>query len=134
MEMAEATLEAKTDAKKKNAYCLDQSNDSSIEYPLKYYVEVINDSRKCVAVRVSEFIPKSVTLQKFIFGTLQVNLNGWYPRPTPADEVALLPHQRCRAWIGIDTKKFTNQAVDNLEGSIGALTLTANGKKISFDL
>jgi len=103
-------------------------------YPLKHYIEATNDSRKCVAVRVSDYKPNAVTLQKFIPSTLQIHLNGWYPKPDSTDSVALLPNQRCRAWIGVDATKFTKLQLDTLEGKIGTLTLTANGKKIPFEL
>jgi hypothetical protein len=119
--------------RKTNAYPTEQT-DPGVVYPLKYYVEAINDSRKCVAVRVSEFKPTAVTLQKFVPDTLQVMLNGWCPRPNTTDSVALLPNQRCRAWIGVDAGKFTKADLERLEGKIGTLTLTADGKKIPFAL
>jgi hypothetical protein len=86
-------------------------------------------------VRVSDYTPNAVTLQKFIPGTLQVMMSdGWYPRPDPTDSVALLPNQRFRAWVAIDMGKFTKNQVETLVGKIGTLTLTANGKKIPFEL
>jgi hypothetical protein len=121
--------------RKTHAYVSDQSETADIEYPLKYYIEAINDSRKCVAVRVSDYASNAVTLQKFVPNTLQAMMpDGWHPRPNTTDSVALLPNQRCRAWIGIDATKFTKNQVEALEGRIGTLTLTANEKKISFEL
>jgi hypothetical protein len=124
----------KPSLRKIKAYASDQS-DAGASYPLKYYLEVINDSRRCVAVRVFDFKPNAVSLQKFVPDTLQIMLNGkWCPTPDSIDSVALLPHQRCRAWIGVDTKKFTKADLDRLEANIGTLILTANSKKIEFPL
>src|SRR5205823_13740216 len=50
-----------------HAYPSDQISTGAT-YPLKYYVEVINDSSKCVAVRVVDFRGNAVTLQKFLPG------------------------------------------------------------------
>lgn len=121
--------------RKTHGYVSDQSETTGVLYPLKYYIEAINDSGKCVAVRVAAYVPNAVTLQKFVPDTLQaMMLDGWYPRPNTADSVALLPNQRCRAWVGIDATKFTKNQVETLEGKIGTLTLTANGKKVPFAL
>lgn len=120
--------------RKTNAYPSDQSDEPGIQFPLKYYLETINDSRKSIAVRVVEFVPNAVTLQKFVTATVQVMFDKWCPRPIATDEVALLPNQRCRAWIGVDAKRFTKDDLDRLEGKIGTLVLTANGKRISFNL
>ncbi len=117
-----------------HAYCSDQAA-AGATYPLKYYLEIINDSNKCVAVRVSEYKPDSVTLQQFIPNTLQIELGGkWLPATHSIDAVALLPNQRCCAWIGVDTTKFTKANVETLKGRIGTLTMTANRKRISFKL
>jgi hypothetical protein len=117
-----------------HAYCSDQATTGAI-FPLKYYVEMINDARKCIAVRVSEYKPNSVTLQKFVPNTLQIELGGtWLPTPHAVDVVAVLPNQRCRAWIGVDATKFTKANVDTLAGKIGTLTITADSKKIQFPL
>ena len=111
------------------------SEQAGAMYPLKYYIEVVNDSRKCVEVRVSEFIGNAVSLQKFVQNTLQVMFDGkWFPTDLATETVALLPNQRCRAWIGVDSTKFTRADLERLEGRIGILTLTANGKKLPFHL
>jgi hypothetical protein len=121
--------------RKTQVYVSDQSAVADILYPMKYYLEAVNDSRKCVAVRLSDFIPNAVTLQKFVPQTLQAYMaDGWHPKPNAADTVALLPNQRCRAWVAIDTTKFTKNQIETLEGKIGTLTLIANGKKIPFEL
>lgn len=84
---------------------------------------------------VSDYAADAVTLQKFVPDTLQAMMpDGWHPKPNTTDSVALLPNQRCRAWVGIDAKKFTKNQLETLEGKIGTLTLTANGKKIPFKL
>jgi hypothetical protein len=104
-------------------------------YPLKYYLEVVNDSRKCVEVRVSEFVGDAVNLQKFVQSTLQILFDGkWFPTDLATEAVGLLPNQRCRAWVGVDAKKFTKADLERLEGKIGILMLTANGHKIPFRL
>ena len=117
-----------------HAYASDQSATGAM-YPLKYYLEVINDSKKCVAVRVSDYEPDNIKLQKFVPGTLQLMLEGnWFPTPNSTEMLALLPNQRCRAWIGVDAKNFTQADLQRFKGKIGTLTLTANGKKIPFVL
>jgi hypothetical protein len=117
-----------------HAYSSDQSTTGA-RYPLKYYLEVVNDSRKCVAVRVLEYKPKAVALQKFVPQTLQLMLDShWFPTPDSVESVALLPNQRCRAWIGVDTTNFTKAQLDRFEGNIGTLILTANSKEVAFDL
>lgn len=111
------------------------SEQNGAMYSLKYYLEIVNDSRRSVEVRVSEFTPDAVSLQKFVQSTLQVMFDGkWFPTELATEAVALLPNQRRRAWIGIDAKKFTKADVERLEGKIGTLTLTANGRKIAFQL
>ena len=86
-------------------------------------------------VRVSEFVGDAVSLQKFVQSTLQVLFDGkWFPTDLATEAVALLPNQRCRAWIGVDAKKFTKADLERLEGKIGILTLSANGYKIPFRL
>jgi hypothetical protein len=120
--------------RKTEAYASDQSTDPTVSYPLKYYLEAVKDSRKCTEVRVTEYMPNVVTLQKFVTNTLQVNLSGWCPRPLAGESVALLPNQRCRAWIGVDAKKFSKADLEILEGKIGTLILTANGKRIPFEI
>jgi hypothetical protein len=120
--------------RKTHAYPSDQSTTGAT-YPLKYYVELINDSRRCVAVRVSGYKPNTVTLQKFVPSTLQLMLDGnWLPTPNSTEAVALLPNQRCRAWLGIDSTKFTKADLERLEGRIGTVTLSADGKSIAFEL
>lgn len=120
--------------RKTHAYPSDQSTTGAA-YPLKYYLEVINDSKKCVAVRVAEYIPNTVSLQKFVPDTLQVMLAGnWLPTQHSVESVALLPHQRCRAWVGADPSRFSKADLEKLEGKIGKLILTANGKRIPFNL
>ncbi len=121
--------------RKTNAYVSDQSAVEGILYPLKYYIEAVNDSRKCIEVRVWDYSPNAVMLQKFVPGSLQAMMpDGWHPKPNATDSVALLPNQRCRAWIAVDATKFTASQVDTLEGKIGVLTLTANGNRIPFKL
>jgi hypothetical protein len=121
--------------RKTHGYVSDQSETTGVLYPLKYYIEAINDSRRCIAVRVADYAPSAVTLQKFVPDTLQAMMpDGWHPKPNTTDSVALLPNQRCRAWVGIDATKFTKNQVETLEGKIGTLTLTANGKKVPFVL
>lgn len=120
--------------RKTHAYASDQASTGAT-YPLKYYLEAINDSRKCVAVRVIDFKEDVVKLQKFVPSTLQVMIEGqWLPTLNSVESVALLPHQRCRAWIGVDSKKFTQTDLEKLQGKMGSLILSANGKEIQFDL
>jgi hypothetical protein len=103
-------------------------------FPIKYYVDVINDSRKSVAVRVAGYERDTVSLQKFIPNTLQVMLGGKFlPDTNSVESVAVLPNQRCCAWVGVDSQ-FTKAQLGNLKGRIGTLTLTANGKRIAFKL
>jgi hypothetical protein len=120
--------------RKTHAYVSDQSQ-SGASYRLKYYLELVNDSKKCVAVTVSEFGPNTVTLQKFVPNTLQLMIDGnWLPTPNSTEAVALLPRQRCRVWIGIDSAKFTAPQVEGLAARLGTLILTENGKKVPFAL
>lgn len=111
------------------------SEQTGAMYPLKYYLEIVNDSRRCVEVRVSEFVGNAVNLQKFVQNTIQILFDGkWFPTDLATEVAALLPNQRCRVWIGVDAKKFTKADLERLQGRIGILTLTANGKKIPFQL
>ena len=124
----------KPSLRKTHAYVSDQSTTGA-SYPLKYYVELINDSKKCVAVRVSDYQPNTVGLQKFVPNTLQLMLEGkWLPTPDSTEAVALLPNQRCRAWLGIDATKFSKADIERLEGKIGTVTLSVDGKIIALVL
>lgn len=120
--------------RKTHAYASDQATTGAT-YPLKYYLELVNDSRKCIEVRVSEYKPSAVTLQKFVPSTLQLFLEGtWLPTPHSIEAVGLLPNQRCRAWIGVDANKHKKEDLERLEGKIGTLILAVNGKKVPFEL
>lgn len=120
--------------RKTHAYPADQATTGAT-YPLKYYVELINDSQRCSAVRVIDFRENAIKLQKFVPNTLQLMLGGnWLPTPHTVDSVALLPHQRCRVWIGVDATKFTKADLERLEGKLGTLILAANSTEIRFDL
>jgi hypothetical protein len=104
-------------------------------YPLKYYVEMRNDSSRCIEVRLSGYKPKTITLKSFPPEVMQVRFNNkWFPSD-PVDRVAILPRQLCRLWIGIDEQKFNESQVRAARGSIGTLIVSAaNRKHFSFEL
>lgn len=127
-------LQGSSILRKTHAYPSDQSVKGA-SYPLKYYVELINDSKKCVEVRVGSFSPDMITLQKLVFGSLQIMLGGqWLPTPDSIDCVALLPNQRCRIWIAADSNKFSTADLEHSVGRIGTLTLRANSKHVDIKL
>jgi hypothetical protein len=106
-----------------------------IGYPLKYYVEMRNDSSKCIEVRVLNYNPKKISVKSFPPEVVQVRFHTkWYPTDHAAERVALLPGQMCRAWIGVDEGKLNEEQVKTAVGSIGTLIVSANGKHISFEL
>jgi len=75
-------------------------------YPLKHYVEMKNDSWRMMHVRLSAYTPAAVTLKKFVFGGLTIQLgNEWCPPQHSVERIAVLPGQSCRAWLGVDTTK-----------------------------
>jgi hypothetical protein len=103
-------------------------------YPLKCHVEMRNDSSKCIEVRVSDYRPKAITLKSFPPEVMQVRFNNkWFPTD-PVDRVAVLPGQLCRAWIGMDEAKFTEERVKAAQGNVGTLVVSANRKHFSFEL
>ena len=104
-------------------------------YPLKYYIEMRNDSSKCLAVGILRYIPNTITVKSFPPEVMQVRFNTkWYPLDTAVDKVAILPGQMCRAWIGIDEAKFNEGQVNAAVGRIGTLVVSANKKHFSFEL
>jgi hypothetical protein len=104
-------------------------------YPLKYHVEMRNDSSKSLEVRLSNYKAKAITLKSsFPPEVMQVRFNNrWFPSE-PTDRVAVLPGQLCRAWIGMDDTKFTEAQLSTARGNIGTLIISANGKQVSFEL
>jgi hypothetical protein len=105
-----------------------------LNFPLKCYVTMQNNSTECADVRVSEFRERTVTLKQFLLDVLQVRLHEWYPAIDGVDRVAVLPQQLFRAWIGIDESKFTEDRVRALRGQIGTLVLSVDGKLITIDI
>jgi hypothetical protein len=103
-------------------------------YPLRHYVEMRNDSSKCIEVSVFKYIPNTITVKSFPPEVMQVRFHTeWFP-PEYAERVAVLPGQLCRAWIGIDDRKFNEGQVTAVVGSIGTLVVSANKKHVSFVL
>jgi hypothetical protein len=104
-------------------------------YPLKYFIEMRNDSSKCIAVRVLSYSPKTITVKSFPPEVMQVRFYAkWFPTDQSAETVAVLPGQLCRAWIGIDEGKFNEAQVKAAAGSIGTLVVSAHKKHFSFQL
>jgi hypothetical protein len=104
-------------------------------YPLKYYVEMRNDSRRCVAVGLLNYQPDKITVKSFPSEVMQARFQTkWYPPDNGEDRVALLPGQLCRAWIGIDEAKFTEAQVVAAKGNMGTLVVSVNGRQFSFEL
>lgn len=115
-----------------NAYT---SSQPGAGYPLKYYVEMRNDSQRCIAVRVLRYDSKSISVKSFPPEVIQVRFNtSWYPSNPSAEAVALLPRQLCRAWLGVDERIFTEAQVNAAKGKIGTFSVLANKKQFSFEL
>lgn len=110
------------------------SEGKGIEYPLKCYVQLRNDSPECADIRISEFKPKAVTLKKFPVDVLQVKLREWSPKDEGVDHVAILPGQLFRAWIGADESKFTHDQLRELRGRIGTIVFFVNGQPLNIDV
>jgi hypothetical protein len=111
------------------------SSQPGAGYPLKYYVEMRNDSSKCVAVRILRYDSKAISLKSFPPEIMQVRFHTkWYPTDQGAETVAVLPGQLCRAWIGVDENIFTEAQVNAAKGNIGTLVLSVNRKQFSFEL
>jgi hypothetical protein len=86
-------------------------------------------------MRLYEYTPRKVTLKQFVPEVLQVRLRDkWYPMPDGVDRVALLPAQLCRAWVGLDEKKFDKEQVEKSLGQIGTLVFTINGERESINV
>jgi hypothetical protein len=103
-------------------------------YPLKYHVEIRNDSSKVVEVRLADYRANKIPLQSFPPEVMQVRFNNkWFPTD-PVDRVAVLPGQLCRAWVGLDSKKFNEVQAKAAMGTIGTLIVSANRKRFSFEL
>lgn len=106
-----------------------------IGYPLKYYIEMRNDSGKSIEVSVVKFQPKNIRLKSFPTEVMQVRFHAkWFPSDESVDKVAVYPGQLCRAWIGVNESEFTEQQVKAAVGRIGTLTVSANKKQIPIDL
>jgi hypothetical protein len=108
---------------------------ANIGYPLKYYVEMRNDSSKCIEVRLLNYISNKITAKPLPPEVMQIRFyTKWFPTDLSADRVAVLPGQMCRIWIGLDDKKFTEAQVKDAEGRMGRLVMSANKKEIPFEL
>ena len=115
-----------------NAYVKSQRGAS---YPLKYYVEMRNESSRCIAVRILRYDSKAISLKAFPQEVMQVRFNtNWYPSDPSAEVVAVLPRQLCRVWVGVDEGKFTEAQVVAVAGKIGTLVVLANNKQFTFAL
>lgn len=111
------------------------SSQPGAGYPLKYYIEMRNDSVKSIEVKLLSYSPKAISVKSFPPEVMQVRFHSkWFPPDQGADKVAVLPGQLCRAWIGIDEGKFKEEQVKMASGSIGTLVVSANNKRLSFEL
>jgi hypothetical protein len=103
-------------------------------HPLKYYVEMLNESSKCIEVGIVKYNPKTITVKSFPPEAMQIRFQSeWFPQASQP-KVAVLPGQSCRAWIAIDDQKFTEDQVKAATGHIGTLIVSANKKQFSFEL
>jgi hypothetical protein len=111
------------------------SNEPGKGYPLKYWVELRNDSVKCVAVKLHNFHPEKITLKSLPPEVMQLRFsNRWLPSDPSEVVVAVLPGQLCRLWIGIDEKAHTEPEVKAATGNIGTLIISANRQQVAFKL
>jgi hypothetical protein len=107
---------------------------SGIWHPLKYYVEMRNDSSKCAEVALVRFDGLKVSVRSFPIEALQIRFHtNWYPEQS-VDRIAVLPGQLCRVWIAVDHSKFDEKQLKAFEGQIGTLVIAANRKQISIKL
>ncbi len=103
--------------------------DRKLDYPLKAVAIIRNESPVMLDVRMFEFIPSAVSLKKFVADVIKLKLrDNWYPSGYELDQVAVLPGQLFKAWLGIDEAKFTKSQLETLKGNIGTLVLLINGK------
>jgi hypothetical protein len=104
-------------------------------YPLKCRAKMRNESGKCIDVQMSRFVEQSVTLKKFESSALQVKiLTDCVPPQLAVDRIAVLPDQEFQGCVGIDEKKFDQDTVKRLKGSLGKLVLRVNGKPSELQL
>jgi len=110
------------------------TNDAGATYPLKMRVQFRNDSTACVSVRVTSFKEGLAPMQHpFPVSVLQVSSGKWFPE-SPADQIAVLPGQLFRVWIGFDATSTDKNKLQQLKGRLGTLTLTANNQPSTFSL
>lgn len=110
------------------------NTEKILTFPLKCYVQLRNDSSACADVRLSEYKPNTVPLKEFVVDVLQVKLRSYLPSDHGVDRVAVLPGQFFRAWVAIDSAKFSADQLNQLRGRIGTLVLLVNGQQVNVAL
>jgi hypothetical protein len=109
--------------------------DEEADYPLKVRTIHRNDSAQCIDVRVSEWVPRSVSIKRpFPVEVLQVKLRSeWSPKDCGTDRIAVHPGQLFQAWIGPD-ERFTREQLEGLRKKMGTLVLLVNDRATNIDL
>jgi hypothetical protein len=121
-------------AQKLTPYVADVVPNAGTSFPLKIYVEMRNNTKRCMDVRLVEYKPKNISLERFSPRTLQLFFLNWQPKDESVERIAVYPGQRFRAWFGADPKKHTEQQVRENIGKLGTLIVSVNGKDIPIDL
>jgi hypothetical protein len=103
-------------------------------YPLKCYVVMRNESNKAIHVSMMGFLPGRMSLKQETSYVLQVHLREWYPTEHGLHEVAVLPQQDFRAWLGLNEATYGKDAAMGLRGAIGTLVLTVDGRAVHIPI
>jgi hypothetical protein len=102
-------------------------------YPLKYYIYFRNDSQTALDIRILDYLPEMVHLQKKVFEAIQVKWNGYFPQPDAAARVAVHPGQMIRIWLALDPAT-NSTSVKAYTNHVGTLVLSVNGSEWKIHL
>jgi hypothetical protein len=129
------TIEASIrEVDRKITFSLTDPQGRDLNYPLKCYVDLINQSKDCIDVSLTDYVERSLPLKQFVPGVLQVDLGGWYPRPGGVRRLAVLPGQLFRVWVGFDEERYKKREVEKRRGEIGTLVFSVNGDALHVNI
>jgi hypothetical protein len=99
-----------------------------LTYPVKVYVELMNNTAECGEVKISRWLSGPGVSAEVFQAVLQLWMgNGWFPKPNGIPRLHVPPGERFRLWIAPD-KQHNLEELQRLcaATALGALTLRVN--------
>jgi hypothetical protein len=105
--------------------------DDKLTYPLKVYVELMNNTAKCSDVKISRWVNGPGVKAEVFGAVLQLWMDdGWFPKPNGRPTLHVPPGERFRLWIAPDKQHSLEEVQRLCDGTgLGALMLRINGEE-----